>query len=177
MLGIWGYSSFNRRWKTGNESCRGRSWQDSSLRYSNLAELECWRAAVVFDVLELKLLVSTQRQRERVNVSGSDSQSTGVKDNGNERRILFALCVKIDPGDGSFDLVKTDIVEALETSSGYCAHAMVGDQKVLLPAHEDMIALGEIPIGEIRFFGLSGQRSPCWKPSPVVHVCFLGRTP
>lgn len=91
--------------------------------------------------------------------------------------ILFALCVKIDPGDGSLDLVKTDVVEALETGTGYCAHAMVGDKEVLLPAHEDMIALGEISIGEIRFLGLSGQRSPCGKPRPVVHICFLGRTP
>lgn len=96
---------------------------------------------------------------------------------GDKDDALFALCVKVDPGDGSFDLVKTDIVEALETGTGYCAHAMVGDEKVLLPAHEDVIALGEIPIGEIRFFGLSGQRTPCRESGPVVHICLLGRTP
>lgn len=38
---------------------RGRSWQRSRA-ISNLAELERWSAAVVFDVLELKLLVSAE---------------------------------------------------------------------------------------------------------------------
>lgn len=85
--------------------------------------------------------------------------------------------MKVNAGNGSLDLVKTDIVEPLEAGAGYCAHAMIGDEKVLLPAHEDVIALGEIPIGEIRFFGLSSQRAPCREPGPVVHVCFLGRTP
>ena len=85
--------------------------------------------------------------------------------------------MEIDPGHRSFYLVKTDIVEALETRARYCPHAMIGNKEVFLPAHEYVITLSEIPVGEIWFLCPSGQRSPCLESCPMVHICFLGRTP
>lgn len=75
---------------------------------------------------------------------------------GNDSYTLFALCMEVDPGDRSLYLVKTNVVETLETRARYCPHAMVGNKEVFLPPHKYMITLCEIPVGKIRFLCLSG---------------------
>lgn len=64
--------------------------------------------------------------------------------------------MKVDSGHSPFDLVETDIIKALKTSTGYSSHAMVRDEEILLPPHKDVLALCEIPVGEIGFLCLSG---------------------
>lgn len=72
------------------------------------------------------------------------------------QHVLLALCVKIDSGHCPFNLVETNIIKALKTRARYSSHAMVRNEEILLPPHEDMLALCKIPIGEIRFLCLSG---------------------
>lgn len=54
---------------------------------------------------------------------------------------------------------------------------MVGDKERFLPSHEYVFTLGEITVCEIRSFGLFSQRTPGWKPRPMVQVCLFRGTP
>lgn len=89
----------------------------------------------------------------------------------------LALCMKVYAAHGSLDLVETDIVEPFKAGARDCADSVVGDQEIFLPPHEYMLALSKVAVGEVGSFGLLGQWSPCGKPRPVVHVCFLRSAP
>lgn len=56
----------------------------------------------------------------------------------------LALAVEVNAIDLSMDLIKTNIIEALKARPGDGAHAMVGDEEVLFPAHENVLALGDV---------------------------------
>lgn len=85
--------------------------------------------------------------------------------------------MEIYTADGSLHLVEADIIESLEASPGNRPHPVVRDEKIFLPPHENMFTLGEIPVAEIRSLCLLREWSPCWEPSPVVHIGFLRCTP
>lgn len=54
---------------------------------------------------------------------------------------LLALRMEVNPTHAPNTLVKADIVEPLKARPRNRAHPMVRDEKVLLPAHEDVLAL------------------------------------
>lgn len=91
--------------------------------------------------------------------------------------ILFALGVKVNPGNRSLHLIKTNVVEAFEAGSGDRPHAMIGNEEVLFPTHEEVLTLGKISKCEIRSLRLFRLRSPSGKPSPMLHVGLFGRAP
>ena len=90
---------------------------------------------------------------------------------------LLALGVEVDAADGARNLVEADVVEALEAGARDLAHAVVGHQEVLLPAHEDVLALGPVRQPEVRAARLLGQRPPGREAVPVVQVRLLRRAP
>ena len=85
--------------------------------------------------------------------------------------------MEVNPGHRSFDLVEADVVKALETCARYCSHAMIGNEEIFLPPHENVLTLCKIPVGKIWSLCLPGQWTPCWESCPMVHICFLGRSP
>lgn len=85
--------------------------------------------------------------------------------------------MKVYPSHGPLHLVEANIIEALETGARDRPHPMVRDKEVLLPSHEDVFPLGEIPVGEIRSLGLLGQRVPGGEPRPMNHVGLFGGPP
>ncbi len=85
--------------------------------------------------------------------------------------------MKIDATNSTSDLVEADVVKPLEAGAGDGADAVVRHEEVLLPAHEDVLALGEVLVVEIGLFRLLGQRPPGGELRPVLHVGFLRRAP
>ena len=85
--------------------------------------------------------------------------------------------MKVNAAHGARDLVETDVVEALEAGARYGADAVVRHEEILLPPHEDVLALGEVFVVEVGLLRLLGERAPGGEAGPVVHVGFLGRAP
>ena len=85
--------------------------------------------------------------------------------------------MKVDTADMPGFLVEADIIEALKASSIDRLDAMVGDEKMLLPPHEDMLSLGPILEAKVGMFGLFRKRSPRWKSVPMLHVHALVGAP
>ncbi|KAB8339177.1 hypothetical protein FH972_022112 [Carpinus fangiana] len=78
--------------------------------------------------------------------------------------------MEIDAANCAFLLVKTDVVESLETGARDGADAVVRYQEVLLPAHENVLAVGKVLVVELGLPGFPRQRLPGWKAIPVLHV-------
>lgn len=115
-------------------------------------------------MLELELLISTTVVSMRQKPTSQ-----------NQKNSLFTARVVVNTTHGPLHLIEADIVEPLEAGADDGTHAMVRDQKVLLPAHEEMFALRKVAICEIGFFGLLGQRSPGLEARPMLHVgLFVG---
>ena len=112
--------------------------------------------------------------------------------------ILLALGMVVDPAHRPAALVKTDIVETLETCSRDGFDAVVGHEEVLFPAHEEVLSLLVIFQREIRgggggrvrgwsccgfvrggccSCGAFGQGSPGGEAGPVLQVDFLAAPP
>ena len=70
----------------------------------------------------------------------------------------------------SLDLVEADEVETLEAGAGNVCDAVVGNQKVFFPSHEQMLPLRVIPVVEVLVLSLTRKRTPCWESIPVLHV-------
>lgn len=85
--------------------------------------------------------------------------------------------MEVNTAHGSLYLIEADVVEPFEAGAGDGPHPMVGDKEVLLPSHEDMLALGEVAVCKVGSLRLLCQRSPGRKPRPVVQICLLCRTP
>ena len=85
--------------------------------------------------------------------------------------------MEVDPADGAVDLVEADVVEALEAGADDVAHAVVRDQEGFLPAHEDVLALVEVLVLELRVAGLLAQGPEGGEARPVLHVGPLRRAP
>lgn len=90
---------------------------------------------------------------------------------------LFTLGVKVDAADISIDLVEADVVEALEAGTGDCAHTVVGNEKVLLPAHKQGVARGIVAEVEVWPSRLAGERLPGRESIPMMHVDLFARSP
>lgn len=67
--------------------------------------------------------------------------------------ILLALGVEVNPTDTPVALVEADVVEALETRARDRLDPVVGHEKVLFPAHENVLALLVVFEGERGRFG------------------------
>lgn len=63
---------------------------------------------------------------------------------GHCRHILFAFRVEVDSTHFALDLVEADIVEALKAGPGDRAYAVVRDEEMLLPTHENVLPLRNI---------------------------------
>lgn len=90
---------------------------------------------------------------------------------------LFALGVEVDSADVPRHLVEADVVEPLETGPRDGADAMVWNQKVLLPPHEDILPLCKVLVREVGLLGRLRQRAPCVEARPMLHVYLVVRTP
>lgn len=126
------------------------SWSIENIDDEKLAtssEFDCRKTTSVIDVFKLELLV------------------------------FFTFSVEIDPADSSLHLVEANVVEPFEASTGYRPHPVIGYEEVFLPPHEDVLALREILVGEVRSLRLLSQRTPRRESSPVVHIGLLRRSP
>ena len=56
--------------------------------------------------------------------------------------------MEVDTLDFALLLVEADVVEALEAGAVDGLHLVVGDEEVLLPAHEDVLALRRVAHGD-----------------------------
>ena len=63
--------------------------------------------------------------------------------------LLFALSVIIYTRESTPLLVEAYIVEAFKASAGNGCDAMVRDQEIFLPSHEDMFSLGKVLVAKI----------------------------
>lgn len=77
----------------------------------------------------------------------------------------------------SSHLVKANVVESFEARPRYLAHSMIRNEKGLLPPHEEVFPLCAVFVMKVGLLRLFGQRPPRGKPAPVVHVCFVRRSP
>ena len=91
--------------------------------------------------------------------------------------LLFTLGMEINAADRAPRLVETDVIEPLETRPGYRAHAVVGDEEIFLPPHEDVFPLGKVLVAEIGPSRLPRERAPGWEAVPVLHVDLLVGAP
>lgn len=93
--------------------------------------------------------------------------------------ILLALRMEIYPANTTLSLVEADIVEALKARAGYTFDAMIRDQEVFFPAHEEMVACEMVFECEGGRVGLCGPRegTPGGKARPVLEVDLLGGIP
>jgi hypothetical protein len=55
--------------------------------------------------------------------------------------ILFTLGMEVDPTDAAVALVEANVIEPFEACTIDCLDAVVGNQEVLFPAHENVFAL------------------------------------
>lgn len=118
-----------------------RSFVRSLVRsFARSTELDCAEAAIIPDVGELELLE------------------------------FLTFCMEVDPAHGPVDLVEADVVEALEAGADDVAHAVVGDQERLFPAHEDVFALVEVRVVEFGVLGLLSEGPEGGEARPVLHV-------
>ena len=90
---------------------------------------------------------------------------------------LFAFGVKVDSADVARHLVKADVVEAFEASPRDGSHTVVGHQEVFFPAHEDVLPLGKVLVGEVWLPRQCGEGSPGVEAVPMLHVDLVIRAP
>lgn len=148
------------------------SWSIENIDDEKLAtssEFDCRKTTSVIDVFKLELLVSGNDGTLAMTISLDKVTGDG--------HALFTFSVEIDPADSSLHLVEANVVEPFEASTGYRPHPVIGYEEVFLPPHEDVLALREILVGEVRSLRLLSQRTPRRESSPVVHIGLLRRSP
>jgi hypothetical protein len=74
-------------------------------------------------------------------------------------------------------LIEANVVEALKTCAVDGLHPMVWDQKVLLPAHEEMFFLHQIFGHQLRPRRVLREGLICWELGPVLPIDLLVRPP
>ena len=85
--------------------------------------------------------------------------------------------MEVYSADGPLHLVETDVVEALEARAADGPHTVVRHEEVLLPSHEDVLALADVFVSEVRLLRLFGERPPSWEARPMLHVRLVRRSP
>ena len=84
----------------------------------------------------------------------------------------------VDPRYGTKDLIETYVIESFETGTRNLAHAIIGYQELLLPAHEYVLPVTAILVVEVRrLFGLLSHCTPRWKARPRLHIIFVCGSP
>lgn len=77
----------------------------------------------------------------------------------------------------TFNLVEAYIIETFKACAGDSLYAMVGDEKVLFPSHEEVLTLCIIFKREVGGFRALSKRAPGWKARPMLQINFFRRTP
>ena len=90
---------------------------------------------------------------------------------------LFTLGVEVYAAHVAGDLIETDVVEPLEGGTRDGADLVVRHQEVLLPPHEEVLLLGEVPDGEVGLPRRFRKGPPRAELGPVLHVDAIVRTP
>lgn len=85
--------------------------------------------------------------------------------------------MEVDSSDRARHLVEADVVEPFEARSVDLPHTVVWHKKVLLPAHEDVLATCPVLAVKVRSFGLSCEWAPGGEAVPMLHVCTLVGSP
>lgn len=68
--------------------------------------------------------------------------------------VLLAVRMEIDPSDGACDLVEAYVVESLETCTTDLSYSVIGNQELLLPSHEHVLAAGTVLVLKVVFLCL-----------------------
>lgn len=94
---------------------------------------------------------------------------------------LLTFGMEINAADRATALVEADVVETFETRSCDSFDAMVGDEKVFFPPHEEMLALIEAihvcRAGGGRFERRLCERAPRGESCPVLHINLFRGSP
>jgi hypothetical protein len=90
---------------------------------------------------------------------------------------LLALSMEVNPTNAPTALVEADIIEALEARASDGAHAVVRDEEVLLPAHEDVLALRQVRDVQVAFARGLAEGPEGLELGPVLQVYFVRRAP
>lgn len=91
--------------------------------------------------------------------------------------LLLTLRVEIDSADPPLDLIVADVVKPFEARAGDRPDPVVGDQKVLFPPHEDVLAIPPPFEREIVLLGFVFQGLKGGEALPVALVDLFGGTP
>lgn len=93
--------------------------------------------------------------------------------------ILLALGMEVNAAHTAVTLIKTNIVKPFEARARDRFHAVIRDQEVFFPAHEEMVACEMVFECEGGRVGLCGPRegTPGGKARPVLEVDLLGGIP
>jgi hypothetical protein len=97
---------------------------------------------------------------------------------GKKKYSLLTPGMEVNSADAPLALVEADVVEALEAGAIDCPHAVVRDQKVLLPPHENIVLgrqVGHCNMDSLPYY--LGIRTERGELVPVADVCLLSRTP
>lgn len=78
--------------------------------------------------------------------------------------------MEIYAADLALELIETDVVEALEASTRNGSNAVVGDQEMLLPTHEDMVFLRRILSRELTILNFLLQWPERSELGPVAQI-------
>ena len=91
--------------------------------------------------------------------------------------ILLTLRMEINSTDTPINLIKTNVIEALEAGACDCLDAVVWHEEIFFPAHEDVLALLVVFQCEGWRFGGFCQRAPGREARPVLQVDFFRGAP
>ena len=83
----------------------------------------------------------------------------------------------INPIDSPLHLVEANIIKPLEARARDLPNPMIRHQKLFLPPHEHVLAVGAVLVVEVWFFGLFGEGPPGGEAGPVLHVFFVTGAP
>ena len=93
------------------------------------------------------------------------------------RHSLLAFRMKVYPAHLPLELVEANVVEALKARSSDGSHAVVRNQEVLFPAHEDVLSLRDVMYSNASLSSLLVKRSKGAELAPVAHVRLVAGSP
>ena len=137
------------------------------MAFASLPELYSAHTASVFDMLELKLLEPIYK----VSYGMTQLQMTLGSN------ALFAFGVEVDAVHDTFNLVEANIIKAFKACAVDRPDAVIRNQKVLLPAHKNILLLQVVFDGKISLLRLLLKRTKRRKFGPMRHVNAVVGTP
>jgi hypothetical protein len=85
--------------------------------------------------------------------------------------------MEVDSFNAARELIKANIVKALKARTTYRPNPMIGHQKVLFPAHEQVLFLHPVLCHELRARRVFRERLVGRESSPVLPVDLFVRAP